>query len=77
DEAEREIAQSRQRLVDILGAPVDLFAYPNGRPGRDYTARDVAIVRRLGVRAAVSTRPAVASEIDDPFEIPRFTPWDR
>lgn len=76
-EVETEIRASRDRLRDILGVPVDLFAYPNGKPGQDYAPKDVEIVRRLGFRAAVSTRPAVATGVDGPFELPRFTPWDQ
>jgi peptidoglycan/xylan/chitin deacetylase (PgdA/CDA1 family) len=76
-QAEEEIAASKRTLEGILGRRVSLFAYPNGRPGRDYAEKDVAIVRRLGFDAAVSTRPAAAGRQDDPFELPRFTPWDR
>ena len=76
-EAEREIAGSKRTLEDIVGRRVSLFAYPNGRPGRDYEEKDVEIVRRLGFEAAVSTRPAAARGTDNPFELPRFTPWDR
>lgn len=73
-----EIGRSRDVLQALLGEPVDLFAYPNGRPGTDYLP-DVhpGIVRELGFSAAVSTRWAAARRGDDVFQIPRFTPWDR
>lgn len=77
DEAEREIVQGRLALQDITGAPVEVFAYPNGRPGKDYDMRHVAMVRRLGFKAAVSTATGVATLASDPFQLPRFTPWDR
>jgi peptidoglycan/xylan/chitin deacetylase (PgdA/CDA1 family) len=77
DEAEREIAQGRRRLEEIVDAPVRVFAYPNGRPMQDYDARHVAIVRRLGFRAAVSTAAGTATSSSDPFQLPRFTPWDQ
>jgi peptidoglycan/xylan/chitin deacetylase (PgdA/CDA1 family) len=76
-DAEREIADGRQRLQQIIDAPVDVMAYPNGKPGRDYDASHVAMVRRLGFRAAVSTAPGAARAGDDLFQLPRFTPWDR
>ncbi len=76
-EAEAEIAEGRSRLQQLTGAPVDVFAYPNGRPMQDYDARHVAMVRRLGFRGAVSTAQGVASSKADPFQLPRFTPWDR
>jgi peptidoglycan/xylan/chitin deacetylase (PgdA/CDA1 family) len=76
-EAQAEIAQGRDRLQELIDAPVDLFAYPNGRPMLDYDARHVGIVRRLGFRAAVSTATGTATARSDPCQLPRFTPWDR
>jgi hypothetical protein len=37
----------------------------------------VALVRDLGFDAAVSTAWGAARSGGDPFQIPRFTPWDR
>lgn len=76
-DATREIVESRRFLTDLLREPVPLFAYPNGKPGRDYGARDVAAVRDAGFRAAVSTAWGVAASDADLFQLPRFTPWDR
>lgn len=74
-QAEREIATSRDRLRNLTGAAVDLFAYPNGRPDQDYDLRDVSIVERLGFRAAVSTAVGVADARSPVFQLPRYTPW--
>lgn len=74
-DAEREISSGRQRLEEIIDTPVDVFAYPNGKPVRDYDQTHVAILRRLGFRAAVSTAPGVARAGDGLLELPRFTPW--
>lgn len=71
-----EIAGGKQRLEAMLGEPVTLFAYPNGKPGQDYRARDAALVRAAGYRAAVSTSPGMARRGADVFQLPRFTPWD-
>jgi len=76
-EAREEIREGRRRLEAIIGAPVTLFAYPNGRPGRDYSERHVAMVREAGFEAAVSTSPGPARIDSDPHQLPRFTPWDR
>jgi hypothetical protein len=76
-EARREIAESRADLQALLGRPVTLFAYPNGKPGADYLARDAATVRELGFAAAVSTVAGAARMDDVTHELPRFTPWDR
>ncbi|SFZ71610.1 polysaccharide deacetylase family protein [Chitinimonas taiwanensis] len=76
-EAEREIVDSQAALQDIIAAPVRLFAYPNGRPGKDYHASHTAMLRRAGFVAAVSTAMGAASLGSDPFQLPRFKPWDR
>lgn len=76
-EAEREIDSGRRALESMLNERVGLFAYPNGKPGEDYGETAVAIVRRLGFDAAVSTRWAAAGRGADPHQLPRFTPWDR
>lgn len=76
DEAARQMAESRTRLEAIVGRSVDLFAYPNGRPGQDYGARDVRLARAAGFRCAVSTAPGAADRATDAFQLPRFTPWD-
>jgi len=77
DEARSEIVTSKRILEEITGAPVDSFAYPNGKPGIDYTAQHVRLVREAGFRGAVSTLPGVAHRDSDLFQLPRFGPWDR
>jgi peptidoglycan/xylan/chitin deacetylase (PgdA/CDA1 family) len=75
--ARREIADGRAALEALIDAPVTVFAYPNGRPGRDYRAEHVRMVRELGFTAAVTTGWGAARPGGDPLQIPRFTPWDR
>ncbi|MFN6997634.1 MAG: polysaccharide deacetylase family protein [Aquincola tertiaricarbonis] len=75
-QAYAEIAIGREQLTAWLGEAPTMFAYPNGVPGRDYGVRDVALVRRAGYAGAVSTAPGVATAASDPFQLPRFTPWD-
>ncbi|WP_153110287.1 polysaccharide deacetylase family protein [Propionivibrio limicola] len=77
EEAETEIDGGREQLQSIIDAPVDVFAYPNGKPGVDYDESHVALVERLGFRGAVSTAPGAAQAGDDPFQLPRFTPWGK
>lgn len=77
DQARSEILGSKAVLEDHLQAPVTLFAYPNGRPGQDYAAVHVQMVRDAGFAAAVSTAPGAADPQTDLFQLPRFTPWDR
>ncbi|MDX2177850.1 MAG: polysaccharide deacetylase family protein [Candidatus Sumerlaeia bacterium] len=50
-ELRREVADSKARLEDALGAPVPSFAYPYGA----YCDRSVRAVQEAGFRVAVST----------------------
>jgi peptidoglycan/xylan/chitin deacetylase (PgdA/CDA1 family) len=75
--ASGEIRDSKRRLEAITGKPVTLFAYPNGKPGRDYGREHVGMVKDLGFEAAVSTAWGVANAQSDAFQLPRFTPWDK
>ncbi|HZF16071.1 MAG TPA: polysaccharide deacetylase family protein [Steroidobacteraceae bacterium] len=74
--AEKEIADGRDQLQAITGAPVDAFAYPNGRPQSDYRAEHVQLVRRLGFRSAVTTAWGYADGDSNRWQLPRVTPWE-
>lgn len=76
-EASSQIRKSRQVLADILGTAPSMFAYPNGKPGLDYTSEHVAMVKDAGFSSAVSVSFGTASKTSDRFQIPRFCPWDR
>lgn len=75
--ARDEIANGKRRLEELIGDQVRLFAYPNGKPGTDYRAEHVAIVRELGFEGAVSTAWGADRTGGDLFQLPRFSPWDR
>ncbi|WP_018175033.1 MULTISPECIES: polysaccharide deacetylase family protein [unclassified Thioalkalivibrio] len=75
--AQQEIAEGKAELEALVGRPVRLFAYPNGRPGKDYAPEHVEMVRASGFDAAVSTMAGAAGRDTDPLQLPRFTPWDR
>ncbi len=75
--ARAEIADGKAALEQIIGAPVRLFAYPNGKPGQDYLSEHVKMVESLGFDAAVCTSWGAASRGSDLFQLPRFTPWDQ
>lgn len=77
DEAREEIVKSRNFLENLLGARVGLFAYPNGKPGKDYSREHVNLTKELGFDAAFSTMHGCATRHSDLFQLPRFTPWDR
>ncbi|HEU5297035.1 MAG TPA: polysaccharide deacetylase family protein [Burkholderiaceae bacterium] len=77
DAAVEEIRGGKTELERILREPVELFAYPNGVPDKDYSADHAAMVRECGFKAAVSTAWGAASMRSDRYQLPRFTPWDR
>lgn len=77
DAALREIGDSRDHLGSILQQPIPLFAYPNGKFGTDYNVEHTRMVHSLGFSAAVTTTRGVSRSDTDPFQLPRFTPWDR
>ena len=76
DEARAEIGGNKQQLEAILGKPLRLFAYPNGKHGVDFDARHTQMVREAGYAAAFTTAVGPATRHSDRFEIPRSRPWD-
>jgi peptidoglycan/xylan/chitin deacetylase (PgdA/CDA1 family) len=76
-EAQAEIVAGKRRLEEITDAPVTLFAYPNGKPGGDYDARHVELVRRAGFAAAVTTVNGVAGPESDRYQLPRCGLWNQ
>jgi peptidoglycan/xylan/chitin deacetylase (PgdA/CDA1 family) len=75
-EARSEIVDGRLDLEETLKERVKVFAYPNGKPDRDYDATHVALVRELNFDAAVSTSWGVSDRRSDRYQLARFTPWD-
>jgi peptidoglycan/xylan/chitin deacetylase (PgdA/CDA1 family) len=75
--ARREIADGRDYLHGLLQEPVDVFAYPNGRPGHDYSRQHVELVKQLGFKSAMSTAWGYADSSSDLWQTPRIAPWDK
>lgn len=71
----REIESGKKRIEEIANGRVTLFAYPNGKPAKDYDSAAANLVSDLGFEGAVSTSSGAAVVGSDPFQIPRFTPW--
>jgi peptidoglycan/xylan/chitin deacetylase (PgdA/CDA1 family) len=72
-----EIAENRKTLESWIQEPVKLFAYPNGKYGRDFDDTSVDVVREVGYEAAVTTDWGVSTCRTSPWRLHRFTPWDR
>lgn len=77
ESARREMRDGKETLEALLAQPVTLFAYPNGRPGKDYLPEHAAMAREIGFEAAVSTAWGASQRGSDIHQLPRFTPWDR
>jgi peptidoglycan/xylan/chitin deacetylase (PgdA/CDA1 family) len=75
-EAREQMRAGRARLQSLLDDPIDLFAYPNGKPHEDYDASHARMAQELGFSAALTTAWGAASAASDRYQLPRFTPWD-
>jgi peptidoglycan/xylan/chitin deacetylase (PgdA/CDA1 family) len=77
EESRTEMLSSKRHLEEIAGVSVTTFAYPNGRPLRDYESRHVKLARECGFTCSVSTAWGAARREHDSFQIPRIAPWDK
>jgi peptidoglycan/xylan/chitin deacetylase (PgdA/CDA1 family) len=66
-----EISQSKVRLEEILGHPVNSFAYPFGTKS-DYTEQTAILVREGGFSLACSNFPETVTERTERYQLPRF-----
>nr|WP_156753111.1 MULTISPECIES: polysaccharide deacetylase family protein [unclassified Mycobacterium] len=71
DKVEREITDSCVAIERETGSTPRVFAYPNGRP-QDFDDRAKDVLRRRGVRWALSTTPGFADRGCDPLALPRL-----
>lgn len=53
----KELLDSRVLLESMTGRPVTQFAFPFGRPGKDYTGTSMRLARRAGYSTMYSTVP--------------------
>jgi peptidoglycan/xylan/chitin deacetylase (PgdA/CDA1 family) len=74
EHARAEIGDSRQWLSEVVGTAPRSFAYPNGRPGRDFDASHVAMVRDAGFDLAVTTSWGCGTQRSDVYQLPRIAP---
>lgn len=72
DDQRREILENKRALEEWGGRPVRAFAYPNGRPGLDYTPATVALLAELGFDFGFTTRSGFALPGEPPLERSRF-----
>ena len=65
-----EIVGSKQRLEQLLGRPVDRFAYPFGTV-HDYNATSLRICEEAGFRHAAANRAGIVHKDSPRFAFPR------
>ena len=75
-EQRREIEENLRSIQQWVGKPVRAFAYPNGRPGIDYSAETIAILRTVGIDMAFTTREVFARADEPALERSRFLVLD-
>ena len=75
-QAREEIEGSKRELEAIIGKPVHLFAYPNGKVGKDFNDSHTRMAREAGFSAAFTTSMGAVSSAHDRFALPRSRPWD-
>ena len=75
-DARDEIVGSRHELEKQLAVPVDLFAYPYGRPNNLVEANRT-LIREAGFRCCCSCFGGVVHQGADPFHVARvpISPW--
>jgi len=77
DSQRKEIEHSKQTLEEILGEPVQSFAYPHGG-ARDFTAETERLVREAGYTSGCAAFGGLVQRRGNPFRLPRFgvDDWD-
>ena len=71
-----EIEQNLESIQQWTEKPVRAFAYPNGRPGVDYTPGTIGVLQDAGIDIAFTTRQLFAAPAEPPLERSRFLMLD-
>ncbi len=74
DEAQRELADSKQRLEAQLGAPIKHFSYPCPALSPHWSQRTVEQSRAVGYETGVTTNSGLIRRGDNPLCLKRLHP---
>jgi len=75
EQAENEIRECKQSLEHWTQREIKFFAYPNGKPQRDYAPQHMEMVAAAGYKAAFNTRYGAADKSDNIYDLPRLSAW--
>lgn len=75
--ARMEIADGKRQLEEIICKPVRLFAYPNGKIGKDFDQRHAVMAQEAGYDAAFTTAVGAVTNAQSRYALPRSRPWDK
>lgn len=67
-----EIVRNLDQLEANIGRRPWAFAYPNGRPGRDYNDTTRGVLADSGVKYSFTTQAGFVSDATRPFDVPRM-----
>jgi peptidoglycan/xylan/chitin deacetylase (PgdA/CDA1 family) len=68
----QEIGSSKATIEEHLQGPVQLFAYPFGKPRQHFSRTTIDVVAGLGFESAAAINFRGVRPSDDPLSIPRF-----
>jgi peptidoglycan/xylan/chitin deacetylase (PgdA/CDA1 family) len=68
----RDLSRCKQTLEERLGERIVTFAYPKGRPRRDFLPASVRLARSVGFECAATILLRGVKDSDHPMTIPRF-----
>lgn len=66
DEVDHEVRTCKDALQDVLGNPVEMFCYPQGR----YDGNAVRVLQQVGYKGARTVRMLATRPTSQPFEMP-------
>lgn len=72
NQQQHQIVRNKEYLEGLLSRNINAFAYPNGKPGEDYSRDTVKMVQDAGFDTAFSTRQGFADLKASALERPRF-----
>ena len=77
EQAKEQICKDKDNLQQIVGEHISHFAYPNGKPEKDFIDAHIKILKEAGYSGAVTTQRGVAQPNGDIYKLPRFSSWDK